>query len=114
MGAEPELELLNRVLDQNERLIELLTRAVCDPVALVKALTPAPEAFSAAVSVPEQKDPFEGDEGHPEALDDPWGDEKVTTDRLLAGRVHGGWVEPHPLDAEANESTQDALTEGLA
>lgn len=77
--------LIERLLDQNDRLIDALTRG---PVDLLKALNPP------AAPLPTSQDPWQADDGPVHMPLDPWGDENVPF--VLPGQ--GGWTEP-PAEA---------------
>lgn len=75
--------MVNRLLDQNDRLIEALVRN--SPLEIVKALNPP------IPPPPVAGDFWRGDAPHGEQLD-AWADENISAEVILAGR--GGWVTP--------------------
>lgn len=80
--------LIQRLLDQNDRLIAALVAS--SPLEIVKALNPPPAPLPAA------RDPWEADTPH-RTVEDPWGDPRVPTEVLLSRPHPGhedGWVDP--------------------
>lgn len=97
--------LVHRLLDQNQQLIGMLGKALegSSPVDIIRSLQGPVEATIAASTLQTYKDPYERDEGHPEPPGDPWGDEKLTDQRVIAGKIHGGFVDLPEITGEASE-----------
>lgn len=72
--------LLEKVLDQNERLLEAVLRMseAQSPVEIIKALNPVPQ-FVGRLEV----DPLDDDVAHPDVLEDVWADPDVPFEDLL-------------------------------
>ena len=110
--AVNDRQLLERLLAQNERLIEALVAN--QPVEVIKAMNPP-----AAVQAPARETvPWSGDPER-DGVADPWGDPDVSNETLIA--MGTGWVgpgessrpEPQAQQAETGEAESFGLT-GLA
>jgi len=94
-------DMLKRVMDQNDRLIDALTAS--SPVEILRALNPInPAAPQYAV------DTFGTDEPpNSRIVEDPWGDPDIPTEQLL--HPTSGWTEPPFSSASpANDQTAEA------
>lgn len=102
-------ELLERVLDQNDKLIAAL--AASSPVEVIKALNPPMVPSAPGVPV----DPL-AEDPEPVVPDDPWGDESVPLE-LLKGPMstwRSGWVAApgsESEDLEESPEVEDLLEE---
>lgn len=91
-------ELVERLLGQNDKLIEALT-AMASPVEVIKALNPVPPAPQRQLS-----DPWVGDATVKESVD-PWADDTIPLDLVRQGA--GQWVDIPGIDeAKAQQEAE--------
>lgn len=105
MAVERHQNLVDRLLDQNERLIELLGEAVrgSNPAAVLSALNP-PYIQPPSSPAP---DPYGADSDPRTAYVDPWGDDNIPAEAVIPGM--GRWVEtPGIEEAKAAAAKKDS------
>ena len=92
-------EVLKRILDQNDKLIEALTKT--SPVEVIRALNPIPSTNPPSYTL----DTFSTD---PSRLtpEDPWGDPRIPDTALIPAGPH--WTTP---TTEEHDETPEAERE---
>jgi hypothetical protein len=99
MGGVNNADLVERLLEQNDRLMAALLAN--SPVEVIRALNPpASPAGPALVS-----EPFGGD-GPGREAGDAWMDERVPTESLIP-LTQGGWMDPY-LDTDGGNPHAEA------
>ena len=92
--------LVERLLSQNEKLIDSLTQLALksSPAEVLKAINPQPVYMQPAT------DHWQTDQVAAQQPEDPWGDPKVPDLAVIPG--YGGWTEP-PFKEQNEGPTPD-------